>query len=157
MAEYKFSQNTEFIHRRVPGISSNILRKNSQEFFTLHSNSSLPNTWLSTRNRISAPFVFHNPLYPQSSVLGCSSCVLEDTVFTFFPFDCNSESIDCEQKLLDFEGHTWGAINTPIHTYIGNPRLFKCVYWQTVNTVPCQGGQITGALQEHSALLCSEV
>ena len=87
-------------------------RYNSREFFYLHlhSYSSLANTWLSTWNRISAPIVFHNPLYPQSSVLnlvprvshlpaqaredespwergwsvlGCSSCALGDTVFTF--------------------------------------------------------------------------
>ena len=88
LAEYKFSQNTDFIYRRVPGIVSNILRNISLQFtgifyLHLHSYSSLANTWLSTRNRISASIVFHNPLYPQSSVLGCCSCALGDTVFPF--------------------------------------------------------------------------
>ena len=30
------------------------------------------------------PLVFHNPHYPQLRVLGCSSCVLEDTVLIYF-------------------------------------------------------------------------
>ena len=33
MVKYKFSQNTDFIYSRVPGIAWNIL-KNSREFFT---------------------------------------------------------------------------------------------------------------------------
>ena len=105
-----FSQNTDFIYRRVPGIAWNVLKNVLLQFtgiFYLHlySYSSLAKTWLSIRNRISSRLkVFHIMLY--LTVFRVTFCFL-------------SESIDSERKSLTFKCHTWNrGICGDIRTYI---------------------------------------
>ena len=124
LAEYKFSQNTDFIYRRVPGIAWNVLKNISLQFtgifyLHLHSYSSLAKMWLSIRNRISPGLkVFHITLY--LTVFWVTFCFL-------------SESIDCERKSLDCECHNWNRgicgdihrLHTYLHPKISNEAGFR--------------------------------
>ena len=112
--EYKFSRNTDFICRRLPGIAWNILRNLSLQFTEMFSASlamilfACKNVAFYTKQDFAGALtVLHITLYLGAE---CSSVFL-------------SESIDCERKSLDFEGHTWnrgkcGDIHTGIQTYL---------------------------------------
>ena len=113
LAEYTFSQNTDFIYSRVPGIAWNILRNVSLQFtgiFYLHLHPSLAKTCFLYQTGFLPGFKFSTSHF---------ICVLNLNILLLIL----SESIDCERKNLDFEGRTWnrgkwGAIHTYMHTYL---------------------------------------
>ena len=90
LAEYKFSQNTDFIYRRVPGMAWNILRNVSLQF----------------------KGIFYLHLHPYSSL--AKTCFLYQTGFLpGFKFSTShlirvlNLNIHCERKNLDIVGRTW--------------------------------------------------
>ena len=94
LAEYKFSQSTDFIYRRVPGIAWNILRKVSLQFTAifylhLHPYSSLAKTWFLYQTGFGPGFKFSTSHF---------ICVLNLKILLL---------ILSERKNLDFEGRTW--------------------------------------------------
>ena len=113
LAEYTFSQNTDFIHSRVPGIAWNILRNVSLQFtgiFYLHLHPSLAKTCFLYQTGFLPGFKFSTSHF---------ICVLNLNILLLIL----SESIDCERKNHDFEGRTWnrgkwGDIHTYMHTYL---------------------------------------
>ena len=94
LAEYKFSQSTDFIYRRVPEIAWNILRKVSLQFTAifylhLHPYSSLAKTWFLYQTGFGPGFKFSTSHF---------ICVLNLNILLL---------ILSERKNLDFEGRTW--------------------------------------------------
>ena len=110
LAEYKFSQNTNFIYRRVPGMAWNILRNVSLQFtgiFYLHFHpySSLAKTCFLYQTGFLPGFKFSTSYF---------ICVLNLNILLLI----FSESIDCEREEPRFRGPYLKSRQMRSYTYI---------------------------------------
>ena len=108
LAEYTFSQNTDFIHSRVPGIAWNILRNVSLQFtgiFYLHLHPSLAKTCFLYQTGFLPGFKFSTSHF---------ICVLNLNILLLIL----SESIDCEREEPRFRGSYLKSRQMRSYTYI---------------------------------------
>ena len=115
LAEYTFSQNTDFIHSRVPGIAWNILRNVSLQFtgiFYLHFHpySSLAKTCFLYQTGFLPGFKFSTSHF---------ICVLNLNILLLIL----SESIDCEREEPRFRG-----------PYLKSRQMRSCTYISYMHT-----------------------